>query len=128
LEWYEAVRRFRQEKEAINRREYSVTACAKRAGVDQSDWSRMELGLPRRKDGSGPEPTMKRLRTVAVGLNEDLEVIHKIAALPGPEDQLSALRLAIRLRTLMEKLPAEEQPHLEDTLIDIARVLVTKAA
>jgi hypothetical protein len=88
----------------------------------------MEAGRPRKQDGSPPEPTIYRLKVLAVGLGEPVEVIYKAVGVAELSVEPQSTRLVILLESLLRNVPLDERPKYEDKIVQMARILLSNAA
>lgn len=110
MHWFEEVQRFREEKEASNRGEYTASACAMRAKVSPNYWGRLEAGLPRKKDGSPPGPTLHTVKTLAEGLQEHEDTIKKLVGMSVRDtDDDVTKTLMRRIGRKMHRLPPDKR-------------------
>ena len=128
MEWYEAIRHLRLEKNAADPGEYTGTAAARRAGVPQSVWSRMEVGQPKSKDGSSPKPTVTLLRMASRGLDEPFELICSLCGFPSDSADIPTRRLVHRLYPILKDVSAEKREAVEEALVQVARAMILHAA
>src|ERR1041385_1670403 len=70
------------------RRELNLTTveCAKRSGMPQSVWSRLESGESRSRTGAPPRPSPETCRKIAQGLGVPLLEVMKAAGYPVRDD------------------------------------------
>ena len=128
MEWFETIRAIRLEKNAAQRGLYTAAACAKRCGWTQSEWSRIENGEPKKQDGSAPSPTIKKLKCLAIGLDETYSMICKLVEFAGKNEEEDTIELVRRLHPLLTQVDEQRRSAIQDDIVQMAKILIRNAA